>query len=101
VFIARPGIEIARDTSRILSDRIVIPEEDIRRRRDGRAGGRRLPSNPHARLTRSHVLDLHLWFDGNTTLHEAHRLSHVVKDRLMQTFPQIADAIIHIEPPPS
>jgi divalent metal cation (Fe/Co/Zn/Cd) transporter len=46
-------------------------------------------------------LDLHLWFDGNTTLHEAHRLSHVVKDRLMQTFPQIAGAIIHIEPPPS
>jgi divalent metal cation (Fe/Co/Zn/Cd) transporter len=33
-------------------------------------------------------------------LHEAHRLSHIVKDRLMSTFPQIADAIIHIEPPP-
>ena len=32
---------------------------------------------------------------------EAHRLSHVVKDRLMEQFPQIADAIIHIEPPPS
>jgi hypothetical protein len=24
----------------------------------------------------------------------------VVKDRLMEAFPQIADAIIHIEPPP-
>ena len=33
-------------------------------------------------------------------LFEAHRLSHVVKDRLMAAFPQIADAIIHIEPPP-
>jgi divalent metal cation (Fe/Co/Zn/Cd) transporter len=33
-------------------------------------------------------------------LHEAHRLSHVVKDRLMARYPQIADAIIHIEPPP-
>ena len=31
---------------------------------------------------------------------EAHALSHVVKDRLMARFPQIADAIIHIEPPP-
>jgi len=25
----------------------------------------------------------------------------VVKDRLMQAYPHIADAIIHIEPPPS
>ena len=25
---------------------------------------------------------------------------HVVKDRLMARFPQIGDAIIHIEPPP-
>jgi hypothetical protein len=24
----------------------------------------------------------------------------VVKDRLMQRYPQIADAVIHIEPPP-
>ena len=33
-------------------------------------------------------------------LDEAHRLSHVVKDRLMARFPEIKDAIIHIEPPP-
>jgi divalent metal cation (Fe/Co/Zn/Cd) transporter len=33
-------------------------------------------------------------------LTEAHTLSHVVKDRLMARYPQIADAVIHIEPPP-
>ena len=33
-------------------------------------------------------------------LDEAHRYSHVVKDRLMARFPQIKDAVIHIEPPP-
>jgi divalent metal cation (Fe/Co/Zn/Cd) transporter len=33
-------------------------------------------------------------------LTEAHDLSHVVKDRLMGRFPQIVDAVIHIEPPP-
>ena len=33
-------------------------------------------------------------------LTDAHALSHVVKDRLMARYPQIADAIIHIEPPP-
>jgi divalent metal cation (Fe/Co/Zn/Cd) transporter len=33
-------------------------------------------------------------------LNRAHALSHVVKDRLMEEYPQIADAVIHIEPPP-
>jgi divalent metal cation (Fe/Co/Zn/Cd) transporter len=33
-------------------------------------------------------------------LDEAHAKSHVVKDRLVERFPQIVDAIIHIEPPP-
>jgi divalent metal cation (Fe/Co/Zn/Cd) transporter len=38
--------------------------------------------------------------DGALPLHEAHRLSHVVKDKLMAAFPEIKDAVIHIEPPP-
>ena len=46
-------------------------------------------------------LDLHVWFPADAPLREAHAVSHVVKDRLMERFPQIADAIIHIEPPPS
>ena len=46
-------------------------------------------------------LDLHVWFPADMTLDEAHRLSHVVKDRLMAQYPHIADAIIHIEPPPA
>jgi len=45
-------------------------------------------------------LDLHLWLDGNTPLVEAHSTSHVVKDLLMTRFPQLADVVIHIEPPP-
>ena len=45
-------------------------------------------------------LDLHVWLPPDTPLKDAHALSHVVKDRLMASYPQIADAIIHIEPPP-
>jgi cation diffusion facilitator family transporter len=100
-FIARAGVQIARDTSNILADRVVMNEEDIHRA---------VMSVPevlgcHQIRTRGSAdhtfLDLHVWFHGDTTLYEAHRLSHVVKDRLMATFPQIVDAIIHIEPPPS
>jgi cation diffusion facilitator family transporter len=101
VFIAHTGFEIARHTSRILSDRVVIDEADIRQV---------VMSVPdvvgcHHIRTRGSLdhtfLDMHVWFKGSTTLYEAHRLSHVVKDRLMQRYPQIADAVIHIEPPPS
>ena len=45
-------------------------------------------------------LDLHVWLPARMPLTDAHELSHVVKDRLMARYPQIADAIIHIEPPP-
>jgi cation diffusion facilitator family transporter len=101
VFIARTGFEIARDTSGILSDRVVFDEDDIRRVVMG------VPEVVGCHHIRSRgsldhtFLDLHLWFHGDTTLFEAHRLSHVVKDRLMARYPQIADAVIHIEPPPA
>lgn len=99
-FIAWTGFNIARVTSRILSDRVVMDDADIHRV---------VMSVPevvgcHRIRTRGSLdhtfLDLHVWFPGDTPLLEAHRLSHVVKDRLMQRFPQIADAVIHIEPPP-
>lgn len=101
VFIARTGYQIGLETSGILADRVVLDEEAIRRV---------VMSVPDAvgchqirtRGTYDHTfLDLHVWFEPDTPLFEAHRLSHVVKDRLMETFPQIADAVIHIEPPPA
>jgi len=99
-FIARSGWQVARDTSRILSDRVVMEEADIRKV---------VMSVPEvmgchhirSRGPADHIfLDLHVWFRGDITLYEAHRLSHVVKDLLLQRYPQIADAIIHLEPPP-
>ena len=101
VFIARTGLEIARETSPILADRVVLDEEGIRR------VVMSVPDVVGCHQIRSRgsldhaFVDLHVWFRGTTPLFEAHRLSHVVKDRLMQSYPQIADAIIHIEPPPS
>jgi cation diffusion facilitator family transporter len=100
VLIARTGFEIARDTSGILSDRVVIDEEDIRKVVMSVSG----VLGCHHIRTRGpidHVfLDLHVWFPAEARLVDAHAASHVVKDRLMQQYPQIADAIIHLEPPP-
>jgi len=99
-FIGYSGYQIARVTTGILSDRIVIADADIER---VVLGVPRVVGCHHIRTRGSsdHVfLDLHVWFPGDLSLNEAHQLSHVVKDRLMARYPQIADAIIHIEPPP-
>ncbi len=100
VFIARTGYRIGQETSQVLADRIVIAEDDIRRVVMGVpevVGCHQIRTRGSADHT---FLDLHVWFHGTTTLHEAHRLSHVVKDRLLEKYPQIRDAVIHIEPPP-
>jgi cation diffusion facilitator family transporter len=100
VLIARTGYLIGRDASGILSDRAVIDEETVRRvvmSVPEVLGSHHIRS----RGSQDHVfLDLHVWFAAEMPLRTAHQLSHVVKDRLMETFPQIADAIIHLEPPP-
>jgi cation diffusion facilitator family transporter len=99
-FIAWACWEIFQETSRILGDRIVIDEDRIREVVQG------MPEvlGCHHIRTRGPAdyvfLDLHIWMDGALSLREAHRLSHVVKDRLMTRFPEIKDAVIHIEPPP-
>lgn len=100
VLIAHTSFEIARDMTGILADRVVIDEEQIRQAVMG------VPEvlGCHHIRTRGSLdyvfLDLHVWLPADAPLRDAHRVSHVVKDRLMERFPQIADAIIHIEPPP-
>ena len=99
-FIGYAGFSIARDSARILSDEIVISEDDVRQVVES------VPQvlgchHIRSRGSLDHVfLDLHVWLDGATPLTTAHAVSHTVKDLLMELYPQIADAIIHIEPPP-
>ena len=99
-FIGYAGFQIARSTARILSDRIVISEADL----EGVVLGVPGVIGCHQIRTRGSVdhvfLDLHVWLPPDMPLREAHDLSHVVKDRLIARYPQIVDAIIHIEPPP-
>ena len=98
-FIAYAGYQVATATTRILSDRIVMDESDIERvvmAVPGVLGCHQIRSRGSA----DHVfLDLHVWLPPSMPLVDAHALSHVVKDRLIERYPQIADAIIHIEPP--
>jgi cation diffusion facilitator family transporter len=99
-FIGHACWSIAQEASRILGDEIVIAESDVR------AVVQSVPDVIGCEKIRTRgpadyvFLDLHLWLDGNMPLSRAHAASHVVKDRLMAKFPQLADVVIHIEPPP-
>ena len=99
-FISYSGFQISRATTGILSDRIVIADADLERvvmSVPGVLGCHHI----RTRGSTDHVfLDLHVWLPPAMPLTDAHALSHVVKDRLMARYPQIADAVIHIEPPP-
>jgi len=100
-FIGYSGFQVARATTGILSDRIVISDADLEHvvmSVPGVLGCHHIRTRGAA----DHVfLDLHVWLPADMRLHDAHALSHVVKDRLMSRYPQIADAVIHIEPPPA
>jgi cation diffusion facilitator family transporter len=100
-FIGYSGFQVARATTGILSDRIVISDADLERvvmSVPGVLGCHHIRTRGAA----DHVfLDLHVWLPGDMPLHDAHALSHVVKDRLIARYPQITDAVIHIEPPPA
>jgi cation diffusion facilitator family transporter len=99
-FIGHACWSIAQEASRILGDQIVMPEADVRsvvQSVPGVIGCEKIRTRGSADYA---FMDLHLWLDGNMALKDAHYASHVVKDRLMAKFPQLADVVIHIEPPP-
>lgn len=99
-FIGYAGYQIAMTTMKILSDRIVMAESDIEQvvmSVDGVLGCHQIRTRGSA----DHVfLDFHVWLPAEMRLTDAHDISHVVKDRLMARYPQIVDAVIHLEPPP-
>ena len=99
-FIGYAGFQIARETSSVLADHVVLDANEITRvvaTVPEVLGCHRIRTRGTADYA---FLDLHVWFQPTMTLDEAHRLSHLVKDRLLEAFPSLADVIIHIEPPP-
>lgn len=45
-----------------------------------------------------YYIDMHIIVDGNITVHKGHQISHDVKDKLVNSFPNVSDVLIHIEP---
>jgi cation diffusion facilitator family transporter len=100
-FIGYAGFQIASATTKILSDRVVISEadiEDVVMSVPGVIGCHQI----RTRGSIDHVfLDMHVWLAPDMPLKDAHHLAHRVQDTIRARYPQIVDAIIHIEPPPN
>lgn len=45
-----------------------------------------------------YYVDMHLIVNGTLSVSEGHRIAHDVKDHVMQTFPEIGNVLIHVEP---
>lgn len=45
-----------------------------------------------------YYIDMHVIVDGNISVHSGHEISHMVKNKLLNSFTNISDVLIHIEP---
>jgi cation diffusion facilitator family transporter len=100
-FIGHACWGIVQEASPILGDETVMDEQEVRQVIQSVPevlGCEKIRTRGSADYV---FLDLHLWLDRNMPLFEAHETSHVVKDKLMASFPQLMDVVIHIEPPPA
>ncbi len=98
VAIAYTAFTIFRGVGRTLGDAARLPEADVV------AAIADLPGvvDCHSVRTRgseNHVsVDLHLVVAAGTTVESGHLIAHAVETRLKQTYEQIADVVVHVEP---
>lgn len=45
-----------------------------------------------------YFVDIHIIVDGNLSVYDGHEISHKVKDKLSETFSQINNVLVHVEP---
>lgn len=43
-------------------------------------------------------LDLHIQVPNELSIYEAHKISHIVKDKILENCPNLLDVLIHVEP---
>jgi cation diffusion facilitator family transporter len=98
--IAKIGIDIIRESSKTLLDRVVIPLSDIE------AIAQAVPGveTVHQVRSRGHQddihVDLHIQVEPDMPAAQAHAIAHKVQARLTEDLTGVRDVVIHIEPQP-
>jgi cation diffusion facilitator family transporter len=99
VFITWSAFEIIKQESAILCDAVAINEtQKIENVVLGIKGVARCHKiRTHGRPDDVH-LDLHAQVDGQMTLYDSHKLSHIIQIEVKKAFPQISEVLVHLEP---
>ncbi|MGV8083467.1 MAG: cation diffusion facilitator family transporter [Coriobacteriia bacterium] len=98
LMIVRTAWEIFKEASDTLADSARIPEADVC------AVAREAPGvlGCHGVRTRGALTevyaDLHILVDPRNSVAEGHAIAEAVERRLLERMPQIADAVVHVEP---
>jgi len=98
IFIGYAAVDILKESSRILSDAVAIPIEEIEKvvlsmegvRECHRIRSRGRPDDIH--------IDLHVLVDREMHLHRAHHLSYAIENKIKRNFQGVTDVVVHMEP---
>lgn len=97
-FIAYAALSILKEGSRVLSDGVAIPLEEIKKVVLSMRGIKECHHiRSRGRPDDIHV-DLHVLVDPEMHMHRAHHLSKAVENKIKREFPGVTDVVIHLEP---
>lgn len=97
-FIGHTGVLVLKEASQSLSDRARIDAEAIRKVALTVDGVRCCDGIRTRGMARHVFMDLCIHVDPAMTIACAHTVAHKVEDRLKQTFPGVAEVVVHVEP---
>ena len=97
-FIAHAAVDILKESSRVLSDGVAIPIEEIKRIVLSIRGVEECHQiRSRGRGDDIHI-DLHVLVDPEMHMHRAHHLSYAIENKIKRDFPGVTDVVVHMEP---
>jgi len=97
-FIGYAGVDILKESSRVLSDGVAIRTEEIEKvvlsikgiKQCHKVRSRGRPDDIH--------VDLHVLVDPDMDVHRAHHLSYAIENKIKRDFRGVTDVVVHVEP---
>jgi cation diffusion facilitator family transporter len=97
-FIAHAAVNILKESSRVLSDGVAIPIEEIKRIVLSIRGVEECHQiRSRGRGDDIHI-DLHVLVDPEMHMHRAHHLSYAIENKIKRDFHGVTDVVVHMEP---
>ena len=98
VFIALAAVDILKESSRVLSDGVAIPIEEIKKVVLSIRGVKECHQiRSRGRGDDIHI-DLHVLVDPEMHMHRAHHLSDAIENKIKRDIHGVTDVMVHMEP---